>query len=162
MTSHSKCRASVWSVKESTREQWRTIARGGQLKLKEQLDNIRRIYPRRNRYGQLTPDRSGKTAWSQTTLFTLFVSDENTHLIRPHLFKKRKPMTALQWADWFSHNLREVYVNGILPGIGIRTGKQWVVQRVIGWAAKNAESITRNSGLAKRRNKTAKTRRKNG
>jgi hypothetical protein len=132
------------------------------MKLKEQLDNIRRVYPRRNRYGQLTPDRSGSKAWKRVTLFTLFVSGENTHLIRPHAFTKNRPMNAWQWAHWFSTNLREVYENGILPGIGIRTGKQWVVQRVIGWAAKDVESIIRNPKVAHRRNKAKKARRKNG
>lgn len=132
------------------------------MKLKEQLNNIKRVYPRRNRYGQLTPDRTGKKEWKRVTLFTLFVSTDNTHMIRPHAFKKHVAMTAREWANWFSNNLREVYVNGILPGIGIRTGKQWVVQRVIGWAAQDAESIIRDSAVAGRRHKAKKKGRKNG
>lgn len=132
------------------------------MKLKQELDNIRRIYPRHSRYGQMLPSGSKRKAWKKVTLYTIFVSDENTHLIRPHVFEKSRPLTPADWHAWFSANLTQIHSTGILPGLNIRTGKFWSVQRIIGWAADDAQHKTRNPAVGRARHKTAKGRRKNG
>jgi hypothetical protein len=102
-----------------------------------------------------------KKSYKRVTLYTLFVSTENTHLLRNHLFEAKRARSGKQWAEWFREHLREVHENGVLPGIALRTGKTWAVAQIIGWIG-NAKHTIDNTKVVKRRNKTKLKGRKNG
>jgi hypothetical protein len=103
-------------------------------------------------------------------LYTLFVSDRATYLLRPHLFKVRtKPprapgRTAEEWADWFRDNYGDILRNNILEGMSARTGgKSWRVYTVIGFHAikvggRRERAKPRNSKVHTRRHKTKRAR----
>lgn len=133
------------------------------MKLSEKLDRLRRVAPLGpSRYGQLYARKSDLSRrYKRVVMHTLFRSEENTHLLRPHLFKKDEGKTPAEWADWFSRNLTEVHIHGVLIGIGLRTGKHWTVQRILGWVG-DVKYSTRHSPAPKRRHKTKRSRRARG
>lgn len=125
------------------------------MKLKTKVEQLQRAAPKRSRYGQLYRDSAQlKKRHSKATLFTLFLSEDNTHLLRPHVFKKSEPMTAAGWHEWFSDHLKEIQEKFVLPGLGIRTGKAWGVQKIIGWIGGDVKHQFDDSALSTRRNKT--------
>ena len=74
-----------------------------------------------------------KRSYERITFWTLFRSDENTHLVRPHVFVKKKPYTPAQWYAWLGNNLDKIQRENVLPGINRRTGKTYFVERKLGW-----------------------------
>ncbi len=105
-----------------------------------------------NKRAELTTKRH------KVTLVGVFVSDENTFLIRPHLFESRDKKNAVQWSAWMREHYGEILrgdtVNGggILPGMEVRTGKQWRLYRVIGILPNDSTGLVR-AKIRKTRNK---------
>lgn len=142
------------------------------MKLRDKLDRIRSAYPKGpTAYGQLYSGALPRKRWKSITLYTLFVSDERTHLLRPHIFEtNHASRNAKQWAAWLAKNLADIHLKAVLPGIGVRTAKSWAVKQILGWSAgkadgtrgKRAKHKADNSAVAKRRNKTKSSGRKNG
>jgi hypothetical protein len=134
-------------------------------KIKSKIKQLQRIAPKHSRYGQLYAAKSETQGfYSKVRLWTLFVSDENEHMLRPHVFEsKKKRRNAREWHDWFSRHFGEVMRNGVLPGLSRHTdlSKQWSVKRILGWRA-DAKSKSNNPGLRRRRHKATKARRSNG
>jgi hypothetical protein len=96
------------------------------------------------------------------TLIGLFVSDENTFLIRPHVFEtKKEGRNAVQWDAWLADNYGKILRDNILPGMEIRTDKQWRLYRVIGWLPGDNTGLVR-AKVDRKRNKTKRKRRQNG
>lgn len=137
-----------------------------------QIKRIRRIARKRdlatgmlyNNKRQLTTKRK------KITLIGIFVSDENTFLIRPHLFESGTSRNAAQWGAWLRENYsakpdpdstRLPILTNILSGMENRTGKQWRLYRIIGWLPDDSKRIVRAKTLSTR-NKTKSQRRKNG
>lgn len=132
------------------------------MKLAIKLERLKRAAPNISPFGQLyRHQRETTRQYSRVTLWTLFVSHENTHLLRDHIFKKAEPRSPQKWAEWFSANLSDIHRNAILPGIAVRTNKQWAVQRIIGWVG-DAEHAIDNPKVGRTRNKTKRQGRKNG
>jgi hypothetical protein len=136
------------------------------MKLRDKLDRIRKLYPKgptsngQLYSGSLREAESGR--WKKVTLYTLFISDENTHLLRPHVFDSQRARSASQWSAWFAKNLRDIHVKAVLPGIGVRTNKSWAVKQILGWAPLHAKHKSNHSRVAKQRNKTKSQRKQNG
>lgn len=77
------------------------------------------------------------------TMIGLFVSDESTFLIRPHLFKtEKRGKNAREWDAWLAEHYGKILRDSILPNMEVRTGKQWRLYRIVGWVANdNTRSI---------------------
>ena len=110
------------------------------------------------------------TKRKKITLIGLFVSDEDTFLIRPHLFESKTARNAREWESWLSEHYRAKPIPGddrppilqtILGGMENRTGKQWRLYRIIGWLPDDSTRIIR-AKTRTERNKTKSQRRKNG
>lgn len=140
--------------------------------IRQQIQRIRMAYKKRDiSTGQLyNTEAQRKRSYKKITLIGMFVSDENTFLIRPHVFEKNDAMSPRQWEAWFSrhYNAEPEQENGhpgvlfqILDGMENRTGKQWRLYRIIGWVAGDNTGLVR-SRARKARNKTEPSRRKNG
>lgn len=136
--------------------------RGGALKLREKIERLRRAAPNASAYGQLYKEKSETSkGYKRVTLYTLFQSEEQTHLIKNHVFDAKEYRTPKMWAAWFSENLSSVHRNAVLPGIAVRTGKSWAVLKILGWVG-HAEYSSKNSQVAGKRNKAKRKGRKNG
>lgn len=96
--------------------------------------------------------RQLQTKRKQITLIGLFVSDENTFLIRPHLFESKTARNAQQWEAWLAGHYGEILPN-ILDGMENRTEKQWRLYRIIGWLPDDSSRLVR-TATRKKRNKT--------
>ena len=102
-----------------------------------QLKRIRRGFKRRNlATGQLYNTASDQRRKpKKITLLGLFVSDQKTFLIRPHLFEAKKARTATEWEAWLAVHYGTILRNSIIPNMELRTEKQWRLYRLIGWVA---------------------------
>lgn len=124
----------------------------------DRIDSIRRLYPRGpNRYGQLYRTQvNARRMFRKVTLYTLFVSEDSSYLIRDHLFEsKKQKRSPQQWSEWFGRNLTEIHQKGVLPGMSLRTGgKAWSVLKIIGWVGDARTSST----IPKRRRTRVKRR----
>lgn len=124
------------------------------MKLKEKLANLQNSLPLRSKHGQLHSNPTELNgSWKQVTLFTLFESTEDTHLLRPHAFRTEKPRDAAGWDSFFRENLATIQKRDIIPGMNLRTGKIWRVQKIIGWAP-DVVSNSRRATPPKRRHQT--------
>lgn len=125
------------------------------MKLSDKLDMLRAAVPKGpTRFGQLYAVASEtRRKYRRVTLHTLFISEENTHLLRPHVFRKESALTPAQWSDWFGANLTRIHKDFVLPGIAIRTSKSWAVERIIGWSGGNVEYKSNPSAIRGKRNK---------
>lgn len=126
--------------------------------IKQQVDRIRSAFPQRNlQTGQLYNhgnEQRGRMAI--ITLWSMFVSDEGTFLLRPHVFRTKEPRTAEQWEEYLAENYGTILRDRILPGMQDRTGgKAWRNYRVLGWT-KNDTSQLKNRAARTRRNKNSK------
>ena len=131
--------------------------------IKQQLDQIRRAFKQRDdATGMLYNTRAQlRRKMKKVTLWGMFVSDENTFLIRPHIFEAKEGRNAVEWEQWFAEHYTTVQgednrtpiLTNILDGMENRTGKQWRLYRVIGWAADDNSRVIR-AKTRKKRNKT--------
>lgn len=131
------------------------------MKLKEKLAQIHRSLPYRSELGQLhanPTETQGK--WKKVTLYTLFESSEETHLLRPHVFETKTARPAAEWHSWFRENVDAIIKRDIIPGINLRTGKIWRVKHVIGW--QRVISKSRNTKPPARKHKTKQKGRAHG
>lgn len=106
------------------------------MKVREKLDNLRRIVPQGpSEYGQLYSAKADtERAYKRITLWTIFRSDKNTHLIRPHVFEsKKKARTPVEWHAWLSSNVDEIQRTDVLGGLNRKTGRKYFVYKRIGW-----------------------------
>jgi len=133
------------------------------MKLKSKLDNIRKMYPKGPTvYGEIyAGKRDDKKRFKRVTLYTLFVSDENTHLLRPHVFETQGTRNAKMWAAWFAAKLQDIHEQAVLPGIGVRTNKSWAVKQILGWAA-HVKHKSNSARMDRKGHKTKSQRVKNG
>lgn len=125
---------------------------------------LQRIAPHVSRYGQLYRDKSAtKRAYKRVRMWTLYVSDENEHMMRPHVFQKRAAMTAKEWHSWFAIHLDKIQREAILPALSVRTdlSKPWAVMQYIGWTG-DAKYASRITAARRTRHKTKSQRGKNG
>ena len=127
-----------------------------------QIKRIQRIAKNRdNATGMLyNTRRQLSTKRKRITLIGVFVSDENTFLIRPHLFESKTARNATEWEAWLADKYGEILPN-ILEGMENRTGKQWRLYRIIGWLPDDSTRLVRSKTRAQR-NKTKPPRGKNG
>jgi len=137
--------------------------------IKEQLDNIARLAGSVDvRTGKLGARAPASKLYKKITLFALFVSDEETFLIRPHIFTSNDGRNAVDWFAWFKKNYttertkddRPGILQNILDGISRRSGgeKHWRISRIIGWAPNDRSRIIHSEKPAKR-NKAKHSRR---
>ena len=137
-----------------------------------QIKRIQRVAKfRDNATGMLYNTKSQlSTKRKKITLIGLFVSDEDTFLIRPHLFESKLARNAREWESWLSEHYRAAYRSGdihipilqaILGGMENRTGKQWRLYRLIGWLPDDSTRIVR-AKTRRTRNKTKSQRGKDG
>lgn len=122
------------------------------MKIRDQLAQLKKIAPNHTRFGELYRyKKDTKGATTHVVLYTLFVSDAGNWLLRPHVFKKKDPRTAEQWAAFFKSELHEVQKRYILPAINTRTGGQefWSVYRIVGWM-RGAKPVITNTGISAR------------
>lgn len=132
------------------------------MKLSEKIERLQRAAPHASPHGQLYKNvRETKRSYKRVTLYTLFFSEERTHLLRNHVFDSKTPRTPAQWGAWFASNLRDIHHNAVLPGLAIRTGKSWAVQRILGWVG-DAEHSANTAKMGRKRHKAKHKRRKNG
>ncbi len=101
------------------------------------------------------------TRRKKITLIGMFVSDENTFLIRPHVFETKEAKNAVEWEAWMQGHYGEILRDSILPGMELRTDKQWRLYRIIGWLADDNTGLIR-AKISSKRNKPKPQRRKNG
>lgn len=133
----------------------------------KRLDKLRKAYKKRdNATGMLYNNAASlKRRYRKITMYGVFVSDENTFMLRPHIFEisESKPArTPQQWSDWLSEHYGSILPN-ILAGMSNRTGgKFWRIYRVVGWTAGHASTGTVHTAKRKKRNKTIAKRNKNG
>ncbi len=72
--------------------------------------------------------------YQSVTLWTIFRSDQNTHLIRPHKFiSRKKARTSQQWRDWFAANIDDIQRKYVLSGLNDRTGRTYFIYKKLGW-----------------------------
>lgn len=134
------------------------------MKISTKLVQLQRIAPKASRYGQLYRDSVDTTkAYKRVTLYTLFVSDDNEHMLRPHIFKKQEAMTPAQWYAWFQKHLEKIHREAILPALSVRTdlSKPWAVQSIIGWKG-DAKYASRNPKARASRHSSQQSRRQDG
>ena len=147
------------------------------MKLKEKLHLLKRAAPKCDATGMLYRVRADlKGSWSRVTFHTLFVSSENTHLMRAHVFDSSMARDKAEWAAWFAamvpvaddqpegsqeNRLYHIHRKHVLPGIALRTGKQWAVAALIGWIpdAKYKPDVAK---VSKQRHKAKSSRRARG
>lgn len=106
------------------------------MKVSEKLDNLRRITPLGpSEFGQLYSAAADLTrSYKRISVWTIFRSDKNTHLIRPHVFEsKKKARTPLEWNAWLARNLDEIQRKDVLGGLKRRTGRTYFIYKRLGW-----------------------------
>lgn len=136
-----------------------------------QIKRIQRMAKNRDETGMLfNTRRQLTTKRKKITLIGIFVSDENTFLIRSHLFESNTARNAREWGAWLSEHYsakpdpdstRLPILTNILDGMENRTGKQWRLYRIIGWLPDDSKRLVR-AKTRRTRNKTKSQGRKNG
>jgi len=105
------------------------------MKLKSKIAQIQRRAPKVSEYGQLyNSEKATQRTYSKVTLYCIFRSNANTLTLREHVFEKKyRSITAEEWSAFFARDLEKIHRGAIIPGLNIRTGKEWGVDRIIGW-----------------------------
>lgn len=132
------------------------------MKIRDKLEFLRKRAPNRDATGQLWKERAELSKrFKRISLYCLLVSEENTHQIHEAVIKKDKGKDRAEWAEWLAKHFENIYVLGVLAGIGLRTEKKWSVQKILGWVG-HAKHVSRNSKMARKRHKTKRQGSKNG
>ncbi len=118
-----------------------------------QIKRIMRVRPHRDPdTGMLYKSRRELSVQrKKVTLIGLFVSDENTFLIRPHLFSANGTRDAAGWDQWWRDNYGTILPN-ILEGMSNHTDKHWRLYRIIGWMPDDNTRLI-HAHTSKKRNK---------
>lgn len=123
------------------------------MKIKTKLLQLQRVAPKHTQFGQLYREKSAtQRSYKRVNVWTIFVSDDNEHMLRKHVFKKNHAMTPKEWHAWFSKHLDKIQRETILPALSVKTdlSKQWAVLRFIGWTG-NAQYATRHTAARSKR-----------
>jgi hypothetical protein len=130
--------------------------------IKQQLHRIRAAFPQRNlNTGQIYNHGNEQRGKFKTiTLYSLFVSDEGTFLVRPHVFKSADLRSASEWENYLADSYGEILPR-ILDGMAARTGKQWRNYRIIGWTKNDTSQLKNRPARIRRNNKSKKGSNKN-
>lgn len=149
------------------------------MTIRDQLDNLRRIAPKRSGSAKCphlyANEKQRDAPANEATLYVYIRSTDRTYALHESVFHKSRPYTALEWAHFFGNRVlvgwkangspaeRDGILRGsIMPGVNLRTqGKQWSVVAVVGYVT-HVVHESPNTSMAKRRNKTKSSRRKNG
>lgn len=125
-------------------------------KIKNRIAMLQRIAPKVSRYGQLYRDKKAtQYAYKRVYMWTLYVSDENEHMMRKHIFEsKRTARTPKEWHAWFTKHLDKIQRETILAGLSRHTdlSKPWAVAQYIGWTA-DAKHSSRITATRRKRHK---------
>ena len=133
-------------------------------RIASKLRQIRRTFKRRHSSGMLYNNANElKYFYKRVTMFCVFVSDDETWLLRPHIFEAKKITRSPEdWAAWFAEHHTKIIEDSILDAISNRTGgKHWSLYRIIGFVP-DARTKSKVPKLAKKRNQINKPRVKNG
>lgn len=132
------------------------------MKVAERIAYIKRLTPKQSRLtGQLVASGAAfGGSYKRVTLWAVLVSSDDSHMVHPTIFNKERAKSAREWYIWFRKHVAQVYANGVLPGVNIRTDKIWSIEKWIGWQGGSAKSITRNSKLANGGNRAKRQGRK--
>lgn len=106
------------------------------MKVSDRLKQIRRLAPKGpSEYGQIYSAKADlERTYSRITFWTIFKSDEHTHLVRPHVFiAHKKPRSPEEWYGWLASNLDDIQRNSVLPGLNDRTGRRYFIFKKLGW-----------------------------
>lgn len=126
--------------------------------IRQQVDRLLRGRKRDESTGLIYSKASQKKGrWNAISLHAIFVSDENTYLVREHVFRSSELRSAKEWEAWLSDNYNAhdetAIMRRILAGMANRTGKFWRLWRVIGWTP-NVNPRLADSKARTPRNKT--------
>lgn len=121
------------------------------MKISEKLEMIRRLVPKGpTEFGQLYAAKEDtQRTYERITLHTIFKSDENTHMIRPHVFVAKKARTAEEWHVWLSTHVDEIQRGPVLSGLNARTGKQYFIFKIIGWVG-HARKFSKSAAVGRK------------
>lgn len=134
------------------------------MKLSTKIERLRKQHPKISALGLMYDGKlpAKNQQWRKIRLYTLFVSNYNTHMIRDHIFEsKKKPRNTQEWHAWLAEHLTQIQAGNekksgaILSGLELRTGKQWSVLQIIGWVP-NAKYSSRTAAVSRGRNKKSK------
>ena len=116
------------TIKQSKPKPKRTVG--------QRLDALRALAPKGpSPLGQIYADDADlQRSYTRITVWTVFRSDANTHLVRPHVFdKKNKALSPLEWHAWLARNLDKIQRVNVIPGLNKRTGRVYFVYKRLGW-----------------------------
>lgn len=135
--------------------------------IRSQIARIQRLYKNRDKATRMLYSSRSELRRSMraVVLYTLFVSDQATFLLQPHIFQVGRSdfgRDAEDWADWFRANYGDILRDFILDGMSNRTeGKTWRVHSILGWHATtktkrgtDVRSKSRDTKVHSRRHKT--------
>lgn len=135
------------------------------MKIKTKLLQLQRVAPKHTKFGQLYRETSAtKKRYKRVNMWTLYVSDENEHMLRKHVFEsKKKHRTPEEWHEWFGTHLDKIQLESILPALSVKTdlSKQWAVSRYIGWTG-DAKYASRSTAIHSKRHKAKSSRSTHG
>jgi hypothetical protein len=145
------------------------------MKLADQLARLQRVTPKRDQQSGFL-FRSPSTLrrrYKQVTFHVLIVSDENTHMIHSAQFTTEDARSPREWRAYFDSPpvegssyktmIEYIYALKILPGIAVRTQKNWGIQRWIGFTAAHYDlHKPKNAPVDRKRNQAKSQRRTRG
>jgi len=123
------------------------------MKVKDRIRQLRKLVPKGpSPFGQLyRTDDDLQRSYFRATFWTIFRSDQNTYLVRSHVFYNiAKPVkrTPLEWHAWFSKNLDKIQRETVLTGLNNRTGRKYFIYKKLGWIG-HASKLTGTTALGR-------------
>lgn len=105
------------------------------MKVADRLRMIRKLAPKGpSPFGQIYAAKADtQRRYQRVTLWTIFESEEGTHLVRPHVFVKDEGRTPQEWHAWFAEHVDKIQRDSVLPGINDRTGMTYFIFKRLGW-----------------------------
>jgi hypothetical protein len=127
----------------------------------DRLSRLRRLYPKRRDDGLMygaKKDFEGRT-FQRITVHAILRSSEETVMLAPIKVEREHGKTADEWGRWCERHVLEVFGDGVLPGINLRTGKSWYVEKWLGFILSYAVRKSRTTATRGARSRAVKTRR---
>lgn len=106
------------------------------MKIGDKLETLRRTYPLLDPQTLAMARRASDFTRSHKSIAVYFIleSAERTYTLHSTIFTKRRGRRLRAWRAWLDKHFEDILASSILPGLILRSGQQWRMVKLVGFA----------------------------
>ncbi len=110
------------------------------MSITDRLKQLRQALPRKKGPFLYAHASDMQRSTKRIKVYAVLLSEENTAMLAHIIVTKRAPHPIFWWSAWCSANVVNIFRNGVLPGLNLRTAKAWHVDQWLGFSLTSSDN----------------------